>query len=428
MKLTFIFPQQAYKKKEPSLCAWFGIEPPTIAKLKSLVPEEFECSFYDERFEKINFSKPTDLVIITINTFTAYRGYQIAKYYKDKGIPVVIGGLHASLCPEEVSNYANSVMVGEAETTFNEMLEDFKLGNLKTFYWAQERSSLSNIHLDRSIFKGKKYLPVRHLEISRGCVFTCKFCIISKVYDRKVSLRPVEEVIEDLKTIGTKFIAFIDEDASSNIDYRKELYTKMIPLKKKWTAQMTVKSLLNEELVKLMAKSGCFNVFIGMETIQPDILNNMNKNHNKISDYEIAYQNCIKYDIPVSVGVILGYEGDTLESARKMFDYVSKHQHFMAIFTTFFPYPSTPIYEEMKAQNKLVKNDWWMSEENLFLAPIIKYDKNNDFTGLAYKYMLEYLSFKNIFTRFFESKYTLKTKCFILLFNLFMKYNFHSFG
>lgn len=428
MKLTFIFPQQAYKKKEPSLCTWFGIEPPTIAKLKSLVPEEFECSFYDERFEKINFSKPTDLVLITINTFTAYRGYQIAKYYSDKNIPVVMGGLHASLCPEEVSNYANSVIVGEAETILNEMLEDFKQGKLKTFYCAKERSNLCDVHLDRSIFKGKKYLPVRHLEVSRGCTFACKFCTISKVYNRKVSLRPIDEIINDLKNIGTKFVAFIDEDASSNFEYRKELYTKMIPLKKKWTAQMTVKSLLNENLVKLMAESGCFNVFIGMETINPNILNNMNKNHNSVSDYEIAYKNCIKYDIPLSVGVIVGYEGDSLEQAKRMFDYINKHQHFMAIFTTFFPYPSTPVYEELKAQNKLVKNDWWMSDKNPFLTPIIKYDKDNDFTGLAYKYMLEYLSLKNIFKRFFESKYSLKTKLFILLFNLFMKCNFHSFG
>ena len=428
MKLTFIFPQQAYKKKNPKLSSWFGIEPPVIAKLKSLVPEKIQCSFYDERFEKINFLETTDLVVISINTFTAYRGYQIAQYYRQKGIPVVIGGLHATLCPQEALKFAYTVITGEAEESFQNMLQDFEAGCLKKLYTSEKRSALSNVNLDRTIFKNKKYLPVRHLEISRGCIFSCSFCTISKVYNQKTTLRPVDEVIEDLKNIGTKYVAFIDEDASSNSEYRKELYTKMIPLKKKWTAQMTVKSLLDEEFVKLMAKSGCCNVFVGMETIHADILDKMNKKHNSIKDYEIAYNNCIKYDIPISVGIILGYDGDTLDRAREVFKYINSRQYFMAIFTTFFPFPATPAYEKLKKEKKLVNDEWWMSDNDPFLTPIIKYDKNNDFTGVAYGYMLEYLSLKNIFKRFFKSEYSIKTKLFILVFNLFMKYNFHSFG
>lgn len=427
MKLTFIFPQQAFKKSNPKFCSWFGIEPPTIAKLKSLVPNDIECNFFDERFENINFEKATDLVVITINTFTAYRGYKIAEYYRNMKIPVVIGGLHATLCPDEAAKYGDSIIIGEAEGSFTSMLEDFKVGNLKKNYCCKERSNLKNVYLDRSIFKGKKYMPIRHIEISRGCNFACKFCTITKVYNQKTTLRPIDEIIEDLKTIGTKFVAFIDENASFDFEYRKELYSKMIPLKKKWTAQMTVKSLLNEELVELMAKSGCFNVFIGMETIHPDILNDMNKNHNSIEDYQKAYNNCIKYDIPVSVGIIVGYEGDTIQKAEEVFKYINKHQHFMAIFTTFFPYPSTPIYEEMKKNQQLLNNEWWMTDKHPFLAPIVKYN-NEDFTGLAYNYMRKYLTLKNIFLRFINSKYSLKTRLFILGFNLFMKYNFHAFG
>lgn len=428
MKLTFIFPMQAYKKHQPKHRTWFGVEPPTVAKLKSLVPDDIECNFFDERFEDIDFLKPTDLVVITINTFTAFRGYQIAQEYQNLGKTVIMGGIHSTLCPEEVSEYADATLVGEAEMTLARAIKDFRLGLLKKVYYPDSRAELKNVKLDRSIFKGKIYLPVKHLEISRGCVFDCSFCTIASLYRQKVTLRPIDEVIEDLKHIGSKLVAFIDEDASSNMEYRRELYTKMIPLKKKWTAQMTVKSLLNEELVALMAKSGCFNVFIGIETTNREVLDNMNKKHNIIEDYEKAYANCLKYDIPVSVGIIMGYDGDSLENAQKVFDYVNSHQHFMGIFTTFFPYPSTPAYEEIKKCGKFINEKWWMTETDPFTTPIIKYDKDNDFTGVAYKYMLEYLSYKNIFYRFWNSKYSLFKRLYICAFNLFMKWNFHSFG
>ncbi len=428
MKLTFIFPMQAYKKHQPKHRTWFGVEPPTVAKLKSLVPDDIECNFYDERFEDIDFLNPTDLVVITINTFTALRGYQIAEEYKILGKTVIIGGIHATLCPDEASQYADATIVGEAEISLPKAIKDFRLGLLKKIYQPEERAELKNIHLDRSVFKGKWYLPVKHVEISRGCIFDCKFCTIASMYKRKVTLRPVDEVIEDLKHTKSKLIAFIDEDASSDMEYRRELYTKMIPLKKKWTAQMTVKSLLNEELVELMAKSGCFSVFIGMETTNREVLDNMNKKHNIISDYEKAYANCLKYDIPVSVGIIMGYEGDTLQNAKEVFDYVNSHQHFMGIFTTFFPFPSTPAYQELKSKGKLLCEKWWLEEKDPFNLPIIKYDEDNDFTGVAYKYMLEYLSYKNIFKRFLESKYSMFKRLYIMAFNIFMKINFHSFG
>ena len=373
MKFTFIFPEQSYIKGRFWLKSLFTVEPPVIAKLKSLVPENVECEFFDERIENIKFKT-------------------------------------------------------EAELTFPQMLQDFYDEKLQKFYHAEKKCNLANVQLDRSIFKGKRYIPYRHVEVSRGCRYNCNFCTIAKVYEQNVSLRPVDEIIEDIKNIGVKYIGLIDENACTNIEYRKELYRHMIPLKKKWFAQITLKALLEEEFVELMAKSGCFNVFIGMESISEDVLKNMNKRHNIIEEYEKAFDNCVKYNISVSIGTILGYEGDTLENAKLTFEYLNNKQLFMSIFTTFFPIPNTPSYNQLKTQNKLVKNDWWISDEIFFSMRLIKYDVKNEFTGVAQRYFVEYLALKNIFKRFIKSKYRIGMRFFILWFNLFMKYNINAFG
>ena len=371
MKFTFIFPEQSYIKGRFWCKSFFAVEPPTIAKLNSLTPENIEREFFDERIEKINFNTKTDLVIITINTFTAYRGYQIAKEFRKRGNKVVIGGLHATLCPEEAGEYADCVLVGEAELNFSSMVNDILNGNIQKFYYTDKNCNLQNIKLDRSIFKGKRYIPYRHVEVSRGCSYNCSFCTISKVYRQNVSLRPVDEVIDDIKNIGVKYIGFVDENACANLEYRKELYTKMIPLKKRWFAQITVKGLLDEIFVKLMAKSGCFNVFIGMESLSKEVLDNMNKKHNIIEEFDKAIENCVKNNISVSVGTIMGYEGDTLENAKSTFEYLNSKQLFMSTFTTFFPIPNTPAYIKLKENNKFLDEYWWMNDKNPFEQKII---------------------------------------------------------
>ena len=428
MKFTFIFPEQSYIKGRLWCKSFFAVEPPVIAKLKSLVPKDIKCEFFDERIESINFKTKTDLVIISINTFTAYRGYKIAEEFREKGIKVAIGGLHATLCPEEAANYADCVLVGEAELTFSQMINDFLNNNMKNFYYADGKCDLQEVKLDRSIFKGKRYLPYRHVEVSRGCAYNCNFCTIAKVYEQNVSLRPVDEIIDDIKNIGVRYIGLVDENACAHLEYRKELYTKMIPLKKRWFAQMTVKGLLDEDFVELMAQCGCFNVFIGMESISRDVLDNMNKKHNIIDDYEKAIKNCEKNNISVSIGTIMGYEGDTLENAKNTFEYLNNKQLFMSIFTTFFPIPNTSAYNKLKNENKLENKKWWMNDENPFKQQIIKYSVDNDFTGVAQYYFTQYLTLKNIFKRFIKSDYKLGMRLFILWFNLFMKYNINSFG
>ncbi|MBF0523272.1 MAG: B12-binding domain-containing radical SAM protein [Candidatus Omnitrophica bacterium] len=422
MVITFIKPNQMHIEKKKFIC----IEPPAIAKLNALTPKDIERRFFDERLEYINYELPTDLAVISINTFTALKGYRIAQKYRERGVKVVIGGMHATLCPDEAMKYADCVIVGEAENFFSQVIEDFKKGELKDKYQGCARCNMVGVTPDRSIFKGKRYAPIQHVETSRGCYHNCNFCALAAIYKQKVTYRPVDEVIEEIKNLKTKVIYITDDNVSSNLEYRKELYTKMIPLKKIWMGEINIEALFNEEFVKLMKRSGCLNLFVGFESTSIVTLEKMGKKSNsRVEEYGRVIDNCVRNKITVSAGAVVGYEGDTKENAQKVFDFINSHQLFVSTISNLFPYPGTPIYEELKGKGLLLDKEWWLEEKNPFTRGLYK---SNTFTPeelskLGYGYFTGYLSYKNIFKRLIKSKYPLDVKLLTLLANIFFKHN-----
>ena len=175
MKVTLIHPTIGKHEGQKNYIRTWQMEPLGAATLASLTPSEHQVKFFDDRVETIDYNEPTDLVAISIETYTAIRAYQIASEYRKRNVPVVMGGFHASLCPEEVSQYAESVVVGEAESSWQQVLLDAEKGTLKTYYHTKERPSLDHVMPDRSIFQGKNYVPVSLVEASRGCEFQCEF-------------------------------------------------------------------------------------------------------------------------------------------------------------------------------------------------------------------------------------------------------------
>lgn len=422
MIITFIVPNQMHIEKKKLFC----IEQPVYAKLKAITPCDIKCNFFDERLENIDYDIKTDLVVISVNTFTALKGYRIAQRFRARGVKVIMGGIHATLCPEEVSQHSDSIIIGEVENIWTSVIEDFKNDNLKKEYHACSRSDMIGIAPDRSIFKGKRYFPIQHVEATRGCYYNCNFCALAVLYKQKVTFRPVDEVIEEIKNTKTKLIYITDDNVGDNKEYRKELFEKLIPLKKYWMAQITIASLLDEEFVKLMKKSGCLNLFVGLESVSIATLEKMNKKVNpKIEEYEKAIDICMRNGITISAGAVVGYEGDNKENAQKVFDYINSHQFFVTTISNLFPYPGTPIYKELEEKNLLLDEKWWLSEECPFNRAL---NKSTNFTQeelgkLGYGYFTGYLTYKNIFRRFFQSKYSLKLKLFTLFANIFFKYN-----
>lgn len=421
MIITFIQPITHWEKKNKH----FRLEPTIFAKLKALTPNDIVCKLYDERLEDIDYDASTDLVAITTTTFSAKRAYAIADKFLAKGIKVVIGGIHVDLCEDDAVPHATSIMVGEAEVTWPKLIEDLRKGDLQPKYKAQYHYDMKDYTIDYSIFEGKKYLQMHMIETTRGCKFNCSFCSLAPVYKQQITYRDKDNLMNQIKSLKDKYLFFIDDNFGNNKEYSIDFLKELIPLKKKWMAQISINYLQDAEFVKLLRKSGCISLIVGLESINKESLKEMNKTSNLIVDnYEKALQNCVDNDILINPGFITGTSCDSQESIKKTFEYANSFQFAIYGFINLFPYPGTALYNKLKNENRLLYEKWWLEDINFYRHPLFFTDniKADEMYSVGLKYYREMDKLSNIFKRFIKSKYKLKTRCLILLINICMKY------
>jgi len=421
-RITFIQPNLIYIKRKRRL----RIEPTIYSKLKWLTPDDFECELIDARMEDVDFDIKTDLVVMSVSTLTSRSAYSISAEFRRRGIPVVLGGCHVTLCPEEAMENADAVCLGESEITWPKVLEDFKNNNLQKIYKCDgARYDFHEVKADRSIYKRYKYVPISSIEFSRGCKFNCEFCSYAPIYKQQVTYRNPEDVAIEIKSNPNKFFLFVDENFGNDIEQTSKLCEALMPLKIKWFAQMSVNALQNADFVKLLAKSGCKCLFIGFETTNVETLKQMNKMANMKKDsYDIAIQNCVDNDIAIAAGLIVGSDTDTRESINETYDFVSKHQILFCNFVNLLPFPGTPFYNRLKESGRLIFDKWWLED----IAPyhtalfVTEHFNKEEMTTLGYDYIKKYYSYREMFKRFIHSRYKLPVRIMILLGNIFLKY------
>src|SRR5512140_1168433 len=217
MHLTLIHPCIGHRAGQPYIRTW-QMEPLPPATIAGLTPKDVSISFYDDRMEVIPYDKPTDLVAISVETYTAKRAYQIASEYRRRGVPVVMGGFHATLCPQEVAQYAEAVVIGEAEDMWQQVLMDAERGSLQTYYQQPERPALNRLRVDRSIYTGKRYLPIGLIEAGRGCNFRCNFCAVQTVFQHSQTRRPIDDILSELERMRHRpLIFFVDDNLTADL-------------------------------------------------------------------------------------------------------------------------------------------------------------------------------------------------------------------
>ena len=361
MRLTLIHPCIGRRKDQPYIRLW-QMEPLPPATIAGLTPRGVDIKFYDDRMERIPYDEPTDLVAISVETYTARRAYQIASEYRKRGIPVVMGGFHASLCPGEVSQYADAVVVGEAETLWESVLRDAERQTLQTYYRADTRPSLAALRPDRSIFVDKNYLPVGLVEAGRGCHFVCDFCAVQTVFGHSQTRRPPGDIFTELEALRSKpLIFFVDDNITSNMDQAKEFFKELKKLKIRWVSQASINAAYDEEFLHLIKESGCQGVLIGFESLNPDNLKKMNKGFNTMQGgYEKALANLRKYNIRLYITFVFGYDEDTPASFNKTVDFALQHKFYIAAFNHLTPFPGTPLYNRLEREGRLLFDKWWL--------------------------------------------------------------------
>ncbi len=334
-----------------------------MAIIAARTPEHFDVSFYDDRIEDLPKDNP-DLVAITVETFTALRAYEIADTYRTRSIPVVLGGYHPTFLPEEALLHSDTVVVGDAEGVWEQLLDDrFNKNEIKTIYRSDNMREMTDVILNRGIFTNKKYPPIHLVWFSRGCRFACDFCSIRAFYKEGVRFRPAEDVIKEVHKLGSRksMVFFVDD----NLFVSKEGFNSLLDALEKtnirWSCQISIDIARDDKILDRMARSGCVLVLIGFESLSPTSLIQMGKKWNKVSgEYRDVVKKFHNRGIAVYGTFVFGYDGDTIETIEETLQFAMDARLEIANFNPLTPTPGSPLYDRLLVEKRLIKEKWWI--------------------------------------------------------------------
>ena len=338
--------------------------------IASITPDDVEVDYVEvpdvSQVKELNPSY--DLVAITSYSAQINEAYELAGRYKEAGIPVVIGGTHVIAEPEEAKRYADSVAVGEAEPLWPEIIEDFKNGHLQPFYKEDHPGTydLANSPLPRyELLEPGDYNRIT-VQTSRGCPHDCEFCGGSKLFGSGFRQKPVDLVVKEIKRIKEEwpkpFIELADDNTFVDKKWSRDFLEKLIPLEIKWFAETDISVADDEELLKSMYRSGCYQLLIGLESISKDSLDGIDTHNWKLKQsdrYLEAIERIQSNGITVNGCFIVGLDGDTPGIFRDIRDFIEKSKLLEAQVTVLTPYPGTPLHKRLKYEGRLLKDRDW---------------------------------------------------------------------
>ncbi len=363
MRVTLIYPSVGRKPGHDYVRAW-QMEPLSMALLASLTPPEIDVRFYDDRMETIPFDEPTDLVAISVETFTALRAYRIAAKFRSRGVPVVLGGYHVTLCPDEARKMADSIVIGDADNVWSDVIDDQSRGELKPEYRSAKRPSLQNIRPRREIFSGKNYQNLRLVEFARGCNFKCDFCSITAFHKASQTHRPAKEVAAEMDAVGGGRFFIVDDNFVSQPEQARRLCAELTSLGVSWVGQASIHIAQDADLLRRMTASGCRGVLIGMESLSEKNLRQMGKQWNIANGtYAESIQRFRDAGLAVYGTFVFGYDDDTEDTIKRSVDFAIEQKLFLAAFNHLIPFPGTPLHRRLENEDRLIKPTWWMDKE-----------------------------------------------------------------
>jgi radical SAM superfamily enzyme YgiQ (UPF0313 family) len=339
-----------------------AMTPLSMAILAARTPRTVDITLFDDRVEPIPEDDQPDLVALTVETFTARRAYELADRYRSRDVPVVMGGYHPSFLPEEALRHADAIVVGDAEGSWERLLDDFEHGRMKRIYSGGNARPLNDVRLDRSIFRGKRYVPMELVQYARGCRFACDFCSIRAFYRESLRSRVPREVVDEIQAIDTgRLIFFVDDnlfDSRRNIEALLEAIT---PLRVRWCCQISIDAARDDRLLDKMAEAGCMLALIGFESLSEASLRQMGKPWNRVSgDYRAVVRKFQQRGMSVYGTFVFGYDADTVDSVRRNLDFALEANLEVANFNPLTPTPGSPLYDRLLHEGRLLSRQWWL--------------------------------------------------------------------
>ncbi|MEI8197414.1 MAG: radical SAM protein [Phycisphaerae bacterium] len=364
MKILLILPAATHLRVQPGqkvphrAMLRFSVLP--LLAVAALTGPEHEVTLCDENVQPLDLDAPVDAVGITFMTALAPRAYEIAAHFRARGIPVIGGGYHPTLCPDDAAQHLDAVVVGEAEGIWPQVLRDIEQGRLQKIYRAAIPADPATIPVPRRQLLEhvrQHYVTIHAVQAGRGCPHACKYCSIAAFFHSSYRARPVAQVRDELAQIPRHFM-FVDDNIIADRDYAAALFRALIPLKKRWVAQCAIDIADDPELLDLAYRAGCRGLFIGIETISESALADLNKSFNAPHSYARRVAVIRLRGIAVQAGIIVGLDHDRPEVFERTLRYLEALHIDALQLNILTPLPGTPMHEQFRLAERITDHDW----------------------------------------------------------------------
>lgn len=394
----------------------------SLPTLASYTPEGVEVEIVDEKFQALPDATGFDLVGITAMTPLAPRAYRIADAIRKQGIPVVLGGYHPTVLPDEALEHADSVCIGEAERIWPAIVADAMAGRLKERYRADSFPCLENLPQPRrdllKVPRSRRFehINVYFLQTTRGCPFRCSFCAVSSVLGGKLRHRPVAEVEAEIESLGIRrlgrerkrdrfhdIIFFTDDNIVGHRSYSRELLQMVSSFNLKWVGQASTNVADHEEILTLLRDSGCMGLAVGFETLSQKNIRDVGKGVNRTQEYLDRIRKIHSYGIGLAGNFIFGFDHDDETTFGEVVDFVDAARLEGFYYSLLTPYPGTPFFEQMMAEGRIREQDWSLYDtDHVVYAPRLM-DGETLMRGYRWAWRRS-LTYRSIFTRLLGSR------------------------
>lgn len=333
--------------------------PLSLLILGSLTPAEDSVELADENVERVRFDDTPDLVAITVKVDTAIRSWEIASIYRKRSIPVVLGGIHVTSCPEQNMPHADAIVIGEAEDLWPVLVEDVRAKRLKKVYRNAKNFDISRTPVPRwELVAGKNYLYTNTLCLSRGCPWQCDFCYSSTDgFTRGCHVKPIENVLAEIESLGTRHVMFIDDNFIGNPSKAREVIQRLGPLGLTWHAAVSSDIGRQEDMLDLMAENGCKSLFIGFESINSAALELCGKRQNSVAEYDRTIRMIHKRGMMVNASLAFGFDTDGPDVFDNTLSWLIRNRIETMTAHILTPYPGTRFYRRLLDEGRIIDFD-----------------------------------------------------------------------
>jgi len=325
----------------------------------ALTPPEHRVTIADENVERVRLDDRPDLVGITVKVDTAQRSWEIARRYRERGVKVVFGGIHATACPDENLPHCDALVVGPAEEVWADVLRDARTGFLQSIYHHRGPADLAKMPVPRwELLAGKNYLYTNTLVVGRGCPWQCEFCYSSGAnFPRGYRMKPVGNVLAEIASLGARHVMFIDDNFIGSPARAARLVEALAPLGLTWHTAVSVDIGRHEGLLDAMAASGCKSLFIGFETTNPRNLAACGKRQNRVDEYDRTIEAIHARGMMVNASLAFGFDGDTNDVFEDTLDWLVSRKIETMTAHILTPYPGTALHDRLEREGRITDRD-----------------------------------------------------------------------